>query len=149
MTSMRYSHKLSAALSLALTPYSAMAMDNCEASPVFFCQIKEIGKFVRVCEANGEIAYTFGRAGREPELALNINRSAAHVTPWNGIGHDYWSSLLIPNEQWDYRLSVSYERGTEDPATLGSLTVVKNGKDIKTFECIGASVKERIETLAD
>jgi hypothetical protein len=94
-------------------PFPSLA-DQCAKSPVFYFEIKDVGKHVRLCESDVDINHRYGRVGDEAELELAVKRSAAVVTHWHGFGDDYWASLELPNGRWSFRLTVSYERGTEE-----------------------------------
>ena len=129
-------------------PAPAFAIGTCP-SPVFFCKMEKSGKAVSVCETGSQLTYEYGPLAGEAELVLSVDRSSAIVTPWNGMGSTYWSTLEIPNGDWSYMLSVSYDRENSDDKGQGSLTVLRDGTERKRFGCIPETVAERIESLAN
>ena len=118
---------------------SAMAIPVCEA-PVFFCEMQQARKAVSLCEAGGKLQYAYGPLQSTPELLLQ-------VPPWNGIGHDYWASITIPNGQWAYRLGLSVPRGPDSTGGYAGVTVVRSGKDVRTLACKIETLQERVESL--
>lgn len=123
-----------------------MAIPVCEA-PVFFCEMQQGGKAVSLCEVDGKLQYAYGPLQGTPELLLQVPRAKAKVQPWNGIGRDYWASISIPNGQWAYRLGFSVPRGPDSTGGHAGVTVVRNGKDVRTLACNIETLQERIESL--
>lgn len=126
----------------------ALAIEICD-SPVFFCKIENTHKAVSLCEYGNKLTYSFGPVSGDPELELTVPRKKATVTPWNGMGYIYWSTIQIPSGQWTYMLHNSFERGDPDAKDRGSLTVLRNGQEVREFVCDPDTVDERIETLAN
>ena len=125
----------------------ALASPPCQ-DPVFACTLEKGGKQVQVCEQGARLVYAFGAPGQPPELRFERPRPAVRITPWNGMGHTYWSHLELDNGAWTYRLSASYERGDPVAPGQGSLTVLRAGQEARRLVCEPYSVRERIEALA-
>lgn len=130
-------------LTLAAAPSAVTCKD-----PVFACTLEKSGKKVQVCERGTGLVYQFGAPQQAPELHFERPRQTVRITPWNGMGHTYWSSLEMDNGAWTYRLAASYERGETTAPGQGSITVLRAGKEMRRLICAPYSVRERIESLA-
>lgn len=125
----------------------AQAITPCE-PPVFACTLAKSGKQVQVCQHGDHVVYEFGPAQGAAELRFRQPLSAVPITPWNGMGWTYWSSMDLHNGAWTYRLSSSYERGQPDVPGQGSITLLRNGKESQRMACVPETLRERIESLA-
>jgi hypothetical protein len=137
-----------ALLTLAAPTWAAAPSALTCKDPVFACTLEKSGKQVQVCEQDARIVYRFGAPQQAPELQFERPRKAVRITPWNGMGHTYWSSLEMDNGAWTYRLASSYERGEPTAPGQGSITVLRAGKEQRRLICEPYSVRERIESLA-
>ena len=137
---------LAGAIFLSAT-LQAQAITPCD-QPVFACTLATSGKQVQVCQHGEHVVYEFGPAQAAAELRLRRPLSAVPITPWNGMGWTYWSSMELHNGAWTYRLSSSYERDKPDAPGQGSITLLRNGKEVQRMACIPETLRERIESLA-
>lgn len=125
----------------------AQAITPCD-QPVFACTLAQSGKQVQVCQHDDHLVYEFGPAQAAAELRLRRPLRAVPITPWNGMGWTYWSSMDWHNGAWTYRLSSSYERGQPDAPGQGSITLLRSGKEVQRMACVPETLRERIESLA-
>ncbi|MEM0989317.1 MAG: hypothetical protein AAGK00_10585 [Pseudomonadota bacterium] len=119
-----------------------------EASTIFSCAIEGSSRSVHVCRHEGDgIQYVYGRPGAEPELVLNRRPQELIYTPWNGVGRAIWASLGIPNGEYLYEVSFSYDKF--DQVESGTLLVFRRTDIVATLTCRPGTLVHDLSDRAD
>ena len=141
------SHILVAAvLSVAASPVWAICAGNQET--VFACSLG--AKQVELCltPAEGRVTYRFGPE-RAPEIELTRDFDEITMQPWNGIGRAIWDRVTIPNGDYSYSLSWSYDK--IDQEVSGGIEVARGETVLASLACEdageGGAIME-LETLS-
>lgn len=105
---------------------------------IFKCDVKN-HKQINLYKKSDDVIYSFGKAGEKPELELSRKKQQIVTNFEASSGRYATNSIIIINGNYGYRLTTSVDRIAEvqDPST--SLTVMKNDKDLTTFQCIKGS----------
>lgn len=105
---------------------------------IFKCDVKN-HKQISLYTKYGDVIYSFGRIGGEPELKLFRKKQQFETNFENLSGKYATNSIIIRNGNYSYRLTTSIDRiaDIQEPST--SLTVMKNDKDLTTLQCIKGS----------
>ncbi|PZX12542.1 hypothetical protein [Celeribacter halophilus] len=141
------SHILVAAvLSVAASPVWAICAGNQET--VFACSLG--AKHVELCltPAEGRVTYRFGPE-RAPEIELTRDFDEITMQPWSGIGRSIWDRVTIPNGDYSYSLSWSYDK--IDQEVSGGIEVARGETVLASLACEdageGGAIME-LETLS-
>ncbi|MDF7681759.1 hypothetical protein PT300_14675 [Enterobacteriaceae bacterium ESL0689] len=105
---------------------------------IFRCDVKN-HKQINLYKNSDDIIYSFGKAGKKPELKLSRKKQQI-ITNFEALSGRYaTNSIIIKNGNYGYRLTTSIDRiaDIQEPST--SLTVMKNDKDLTTLQCIKGS----------
>ena len=113
-----------ASVSFASASYAA-----CPSKTIFACTTTK-GKAVEVCESPKTVAYSFGKKGANPEMALSVPKSAASKRQMQFVGARSYYSVLIPNGKTVYEVFSSYL----DDESHG-IDVHVGGKKVATLTC--------------
>lgn len=113
---------------------------------VFACQTTK-GKQVEVCDAGKTIAYSFGKPGATPELALKVPRSQASTSQWQGVGRYMSYAVDIPNGKTVYSVFWGVDRLSEEHDIEAGVNVLINGKQAATVMCRPDTVQQALEGI--
>lgn len=113
---------------------------------VFACQTTK-GKQVEVCDAGKTIGYSFGKPGATPELALNVPRSQASTSQWQGVGRYMSYAVDIPNGKTVYSVFWGVDRLSEEHDIEAGVNVLINGKQAATVMCRPDTVQQELEGI--
>jgi hypothetical protein len=123
-----------AALSLALGASIAHAECAGSGTPLFHCTFQDGAKSVSICLQNDVALYSFGAAGRSPEMLLGRRVEAVEMTPWSGVGRSIWEEVRIYNDIYSYILSYAIDRSGEMP--IDARLIVAEGEESQLAELI-------------
>lgn len=133
-------------LALSLLPALSAQAACLNPAEAMSCQISK-GRILEVCAGSEQFTYAFG-AGDPPEMELSVDFADAEVTPWPGLGHAIWSSIVFRRDAHGYDVFISQDRaGTSDAE--GGVIVYKNDKEIARIECLPGTVEGTPEVFGD
>lgn len=88
---------------------------------------------------SNEIEYLFGKIGSAPDIELRREISQLDVDMANLSGRYLTNSIIIKNKAYGYRLTTSVDKIADEQVPKSTLTIMKNGKDLTSFQCIKGS----------
>lgn len=105
---------------------------------IFKCKFKN-NKQVMLYKDSNEIEYLFGKIGSAPDIELRREISQLDVDMANLSGRYLTNSIIIKNKAYGYRLTTSVDKIADEQVPKSTLTIMKNGKDLTSFQCIKGS----------
>ena len=128
--------------------FFAATVEACpqDGTRVFYCRTTN-NKTVEVCDLGTKISYSFGRAGRQPELALAVPRNQATSYQWQGIGRYMSYSVTIPNGNTKYEVFLSVDRLSDDHPLEAGINVSVDDRHLATIECAPNSLYQSLEGI--
>lgn len=134
---------ISVSFFMSCTSISAYAADDI----VFLCKTKG-GKQLSITRDKSTYKYSFGLPGK-PELVFsNAKQMVFKQSPkWNGMGGYIWIGALMKNGQYEYHVTSSVSRGSDDKSLSGEVSVSRNNKHIATLNCINEPYVDWDEAL--
>lgn len=110
-------------------------------TPLFECTVNGGQKSVDICLQAGVVLYSFGPAGRAPDLLLGRDVIGVDMTPWNGIGRSIWEELRIYNGIYSYIVSYAIDRLEEAPVDARLIVAEGEETQLAEFLCDPGSVR--------
>lgn len=118
-----------------LTTLSFHASAN---SLIFKCETKG-HKQINLYKISDSIVYTFGKSGSKPEIKLIRKKENLAMNFENLSGRYATNTIEIKNGNYSYRLTTSVDRIASEQEPTTSLTVIKNGNDLTSIQCLKGS----------
>ncbi len=143
----REAEEARAAESAAATPPEASASSDmkCEdgAKALFSCEAAN-GKRIEVCDAGGSIRYSYGKPQETPEITVEVPRSQASTSQWEGVGRYESYAVDIPNGNTVYSVFWGGDRLTEGNPVEAGVNVLINNQLAATVKCAGKNIPNNL-----
>lgn len=105
---------------------------------IFKCDIKN-NKHVSLYKDLNYITYYFGKNNSPPDIELKRKKEQLNINIGNPSGRYLTNSIGINNGVYSYRLTTSVDRIADEQIPKTSLTVMKDGKDLTSLDCVKGS----------
>ena len=119
---------------LVISPFTVQAACKNEQQTIFSCMTAK-GKRIQLCDQQQTLEYSFGKASLKPEIVVQVPRSAATTTQWQGVGRWMSYSVEIPNGKTVYSVFWGVDRLSEEHGIEAGVNVEVNGKHAATVKC--------------
>jgi hypothetical protein len=128
---------------MILAVCAGLATGTAAAQEVFSCTIKKNGKQLTLSQTGNQVSYTYGRKGKQAELALTVSVDQAQWEAWDGFGrvHAYSVGIL----RGDHLYVVNTWNDSLDLSSGSGVRVEKGEQILAELECDPASVRGNLE----
>lgn len=119
----------------AMTTTTASHADGyCGSKKTYFSCKTTNNRVLKVCKSGRTFTYSYGRAGKKPELRMVRDANNTPVSTWNGVGDSMEQSIEFKNGKTTYAVFSAYERKPNGKAS-GGVVVEKSGRHLATVRC--------------
>jgi hypothetical protein len=132
---------------LILICLASPAAASCPDLAVLTCTTAGGAKVLEVCLAGEALTYSFGKAGKSPDITLTEPLANGTYTPWNGIGRAIWESTTFTNDGFVYEAWSSFDRLDENAVLEGGVNVLKGDRLQAEVRCDAGSVTAGFDQL--
>ena len=119
---------------LLISPLSAQAACQSEQQTLFSCMTAK-GKRIQLCDQQQTLEYSFGKPSLKPEIVVQVPRSAATTSQWQGVGRWMSYSVEMPNGTTVYSVFWGVDRLSDEHGIEAGVHVEVNGKHAATVKC--------------
>ena len=117
-----------------IAPFTAQAACQSEQQTLFSCMTAK-GKLIQLCDQQQTLEYSFGKPSLKPEIVVQVPRSAATTSQWQGVGRWMSYSVEIPNGKTVYSVFWGVDRLSEEHGIEAGVNVEVSGKHAATVKC--------------
>ena len=131
----------------AITPLTAQAACQSEQQTLFSCMTAK-GKRIQLCDQQQTLEYSFGKPSLKPEIVVQVPRSAATTSQWQGVGRWMSYSVGIPNGKTVYSVFWGVDRLSDEHGVEAGVNVEVEGKHVATVKCgEGSTIIQNMEGI--
>lgn len=119
---------------LLISPITVQAACQSAQQTIFSCRTAK-GKRIQLCDQQQTLEYSFGKSSLKPEIVVQVPRSAATTSQWQGVGRWMSYTVEIPNGKTVYSVFWGVDRLSDEHGIEAGVNVEVNGKHAATVKC--------------